>query len=67
MGLELGNVNQNIKNYLQVHGISQSFLAKKSGLSVMAMSALMQGKRKLSAEEYVAICNALQVPVETFL
>ncbi len=55
-----------IKQYLEDHGIKQSFLQKKLGISITSCNAMLNGKRGISAEEYFKICDALKVGLETF-
>lgn len=62
----MAETHQKIKQYLLDNGISQTHVARESGISLPAMSAILSGNRRLTAEEYVAICNALRVSVSTF-
>ncbi len=55
-----------IKLYLEQHGIKQSFLQKKLGISVSSCNALLNGKRGISAEEYFRICDALGLSLNYF-
>jgi len=53
---------------LQDRGIKQAFLANTTGISASAISDICTGARKnLDVVEYKKICNALDVPYETFL
>lgn len=55
-----------MKNYLDENGIKYSFLSEKIGIPMNILSPLLNGKRKMSAEEYFLLCEALGVPVDTF-
>lgn len=55
-----------VKRYLDENGIKYSFLSEKIGMPMNVLSPLLSGKRKMSVEEYFAICEALGVPVDTF-
>ena len=55
-----------VKKYLDKNGIKYSFLSEKIGMPMNVLSPLLSGKRKMSVEEYFAICEALGVPVDTF-
>jgi len=57
---------RNIKNYLISKGISQTYVANKTGIPISTLNAILNGNRKLLAEEYFVICQALDVPLETF-
>ena len=56
-----------VRNYLQEHGIKQSFVAEKCGWSRQKTSCLINGKYKMTAEEYQVLCKVLDVPYELFL
>lgn len=56
-----------VKNYLDKNGIKYSFLSEKIGMPMNVLSPTLNGKRKMSVEEYFMICEALGVPVSTFL
>lgn len=56
----------NIRNYLEDKGITQEWLAQKIGMSKQTMSATLKGTRRLTAEEYVAICAALDLSMDYF-
>lgn len=59
-------LNKRIKNYMEIRGIKQSFLKEPLNMTSSTLSALLNGSRKLSAEEYFKICDALAVPLEYF-
>lgn len=59
-------VGLEIKKYLDENGIKYSFLSEKIGMPMNMLSPLLNGKRKMSAEEYFTICSALNVPVSKF-
>ena len=61
------SLSENINRYLENNGIMKNFLAEKTGMTQNAVSLSLNGKRKLSADEYISICQALNVPLETFL
>lgn len=52
-----------VKQYLDENGIKYSFLSEKIGIPMNVLSPLLNGKRKMSVEEYFLICNALELPV----
>lgn len=56
-----------IKSYLEERGISQAFLSAKSNIPPAKLSLALNGKRKLTFDEYESICWALGVGVDTFL
>ena len=60
-------VAERISKYMGDMGIKQIAVAEAIGVSKATMSQILKGERKLSAEEYAAICRHLRVPYETFL
>lgn len=56
-----------IGEYLKSNGISQSFLSRKIGMNASKLNLSLNGKRRLSLEEYESICWALGLGVEAFL
>jgi len=56
-----------IKDYLISKGISQTFVANKTGIPIPTLNAVLNGNRKLLAEEYFVICQVLDVPLDTFI
>jgi len=59
-------IGAKIKKYLQEHGIKQSFLAEKTGLTNSIISDICINDRKVDCMEYFNICRALDVPLEYF-
>lgn len=61
------NIEKEICKYVKNNNVPQKLLASKSGMTENAMSLMLNGKRKLSADEYIRICDALCVPLERFI
>lgn len=55
-----------IREYLIGHGIKQSFVADKCGWTKQKINAIMTGRQKINADEYGAICEAINVPYDYF-
>ena len=47
-------------------GIKQKVLAEKCGMTEMAVSSSMRNERKLTLDEYSAICKFLGLSLDTF-
>jgi transcriptional regulator with XRE-family HTH domain len=60
-------VGARIKNYLNENGIKQSFLVQKTGLTPSIVSDICNAERRIDVGEYYKICQALNVPLDTFL
>lgn len=52
-------VQSKVAQYLEEHGIKQSWLAQKTGLTDNMISGILNGKRKMTADEFVRICKAI--------
>lgn len=65
-GGEVMDIRTKIRKYLEQQGISNAWLAKKTGLSSAALSTMFNLKRELKADEYFKICSALNVPINQF-
>ena len=48
------------------NGIKYSYLSERAGMPMNILSRTLNGKRKMSAEEYFMICEILGLPAETF-
>ncbi len=56
-----------IKAYISETGLKLGAVAERAGIPLNTFSAIVNGKRKITIEEYNAICNALGVPLEKFI
>lgn len=59
-------IAENIGKYMKENGIKQTYVADKAGMTKQALSESLNGNRKLAADEYVAICTALNVSTDKF-
>lgn len=59
-------VYQRIADYIKERGITQAHICRETGLGSNAVSQLLKGERKITIEEYIAICDALSVPLDQF-
>lgn len=55
-----------IKKYLQENGIKQSFVSKQAQIPGPIFNAMLNDNRKIEANEYMRICDVLQVPLDFF-
>ena len=55
-----------IYTYVRDNKIAQNKLAAKAGLTDRQMCLILKGKRRIDADEYVRICDALCVPYDKF-
>ena len=59
--------NLEIRGYLDEKGISQAFVSKKTGIPLPKLNLALNGKRRLTLDEYALICGALEVNADRFL
>ena len=55
-----------IKAYMDARGIKQTFLADKTNMGLTTINAILNGNRKIEANEYYDICKALDKPLYFF-
>ena len=55
-----------IREYITESGLKMGVIAEKANIPLNTFSAMMNGKRKITAEEYFTICKILNVPLEKF-
>ena len=60
------NIELAIREYLISHGIKQTFVAEQCGWSKQKTNSIMTGKKKITAAEYGAICDAVSEPYDYF-
>lgn len=53
--------------YIKEVGITQSSICRKTGITTDRMSALARNKTKLTADEFEAICVAIQKSPNDFM
>lgn len=55
-----------IREYIKSNGIKQTFIAEKLGVSDRTVTDMLNGNRKITAEEYYLLCKVLGVPMTYF-
>lgn len=60
------NIERAIQEYLRSHGIKQVFIAEQCGWTKQKVNSIVTGKRKVTAEDCGAICDAVGVPYDYF-
>jgi len=54
-------VAEKLKSIVEERGTTYTFLSKRTGIKVDAISKSLSGKRRLPADEMIALCRALDV------
>lgn len=60
-------LGERIKDYILGEGLKLGAVAERVGVPMNTFSTMMNGSRKITAEEYFAICKALNVPLDKFI
>lgn len=60
-------VQERVAAYVRDMGIKQTVICEKTGIRTDAMSAMINGKRTMSANEFEAICRALNKQPNDFM
>lgn len=55
-----------LKEYIKENGIRKSFVAEHAGIAPELLRRSLDGRRKLQADEFVAICNVLSLDLRHF-
>lgn len=61
------NVQSRISEYIRYAGIKQATICEKTGIRTDAMSAMLNGKRKMTADEFEKICRAIDKSPNDFM
>lgn len=56
-----------MRKYIEKSGIKQKHVASKAGIDESSLSLILNGKRKCAVDEYLRLCNALQVTFSEFI
>ncbi len=60
-------VYQKVSQYIIENGIKQKFISEKTGIAENTLSMILNGKRKMDADEFVEIIIALGVDANYFI
>jgi transcriptional regulator with XRE-family HTH domain len=56
-----------IKAYIKNHGINQSFICQKTGIDKSSLSAKLNGKSRITADDLELICGTLECSPNEFV
>ena len=60
-------IYQKISKYIVDNGIKQKFIADKTGIPENVLSMMLNGKRRIEADEFIEIIIALNVDANFFI
>ncbi len=61
------DVQSKVAQYVQSFGIKQSFISEKTGMSPTKISMILNNNQKMTADELVLFCKALQKSPNDFV
>lgn len=59
-------VHEQLNSYVEERGIKQSFISEKTGMNKDLVSRVLRGDRKLQADEFLKICEVLDIDPNMF-
>ena len=65
--MECTSVSERVKAYVVEKELSRKLIAKNMNISESRLSLMLNGKRRMTVEDYLKICNAIAVPPIKFL
>ena len=60
------SINERLNKYVEEKGIKQAYIARKTGLTADTVSKIMNGNRRILADEFLTICRALDIDPNIF-
>jgi transcriptional regulator with XRE-family HTH domain len=60
-------IYQKISNYLSENGIKQKYISERTGIPENTLSMILNGKRKMDADEFVEIVISLGTDANKFI
>lgn len=57
---------ERIRTYIKDKGLKQRWVAEGAGMTDLEISQYLTGRKRMTADAYIRICDALEVPLETF-
>lgn len=60
-------IGESIKNYLDSRGISQAHISRETRIDPVKLNLGLNGKRRLTFDEYSLICGVLKLNTNFFL
>ena len=60
------SINKRLSEYVSDNGIKQVYIAQKTGLPADTVSKMLNGNRRILADEFLVICMALDIDPNIF-
>lgn len=60
-------IQQALKEYIDSNGIKRSFISEQTKIPESAISRMLNGNIRLTADAFATICNAISVQMDTIV
>ena len=60
-------IRERVREYIVEKDLSQKIIAENMNTSEARLSLMLTGKRRMTVDDYIAICKAISVPPTRFL
>ena len=60
------DINLKFREIIESRGLKQSYVCDKTGMSSDCISRILNGHRKITAEEFLSICEVLNIDPNVF-
>ena len=60
-------IREALNEYITSKGIKQSFISEQTGIPESAISRMLNGNIRLTADAFVTICKAVSVSMDTIV
>lgn len=61
------SIREALKDYIESLGIKKSFISEKTGIPESAISRILNGNIRLTADAFAAICDAIGVQMDAIV
>lgn len=60
------NINAKLKEIVDKRGLKQTYICEKTGMTSDCVSRILSSTRKITAEEFLLICDVLDIDANEF-
>lgn len=60
------STHEMVRAYIDEHGLCRKYIAANMGISDSKLSQLLNGKRRMTVDDYMTLCQAIAVDPRTF-
>ena len=65
--MELVPIHELMKSYVNEKGLCQKLIAENMDTTESKVSLMLNGKRRMTVDDYIALCKAMAVPPTKFI